>query len=151
VAVVFGYQMLKLALSLLVQGLTKHRAEDVESARAALLSPSSRDAEVKHYDTKPIHSAKSHQALSQSWLAGSAYVVASSAMILFNKHALSGFNFECPSSLLLFHCLLAVAFVKIMDVMGYHVEPLRWSIVWRWMPVNLLFVGKLHLHVATSR
>lgn len=32
-----------------------------------------------------------------------------------------------------------------MSSMGYHVEPLRWSIVWRWMPVNLLFVGKTHL------
>eukprot|EP00983_Pelagomonas_calceolata_P030219 947883-Pelagomonas_calceolata.AAC.1 len=114
--------------------------EDVESVRASrpLLSPSNNDPKA----AGPPRSHNLAASFSQSWLAGSAYVLASSAMILFNKHALSGFNFECPSSLLLFHCLLAVVFVKFMAVMGYHVEPLRWSIAWRWMPVNLLFVGE---------
>uniref|UniRef100_A0A6S8I4N4 Sugar phosphate transporter domain-containing protein n=1 Tax=Dunaliella tertiolecta TaxID=3047 RepID=A0A6S8I4N4_DUNTE len=115
--------------------------EDVESVRASrpLLSPSNNDPKA----AGPPRSHNLAASFSQSWLAGSAYVLASSAMILFNKHALSGFNFECPSSLLLFHCLLAVVFVKFMAVMGYHVEPLRWSIAWRWMPVNLLFVGMI--------
>lgn len=75
-------------------------------------------------------------------VSGTSYVLTSSAMVLLNKHALSSFHFQCPHSLLFFHCLVAVFLVKSCEVLGYvKLEPLRWDIVRIWMPVNLIFVG----------
>lgn len=82
----------------------------------------------------------------QSILAGGAYVLTSSCLILFNKHALSSFSFACPNALLFFHCLLSVALVKLCAWSGFlrqPLEPLKWSIIKLWFPVNLIFVGML--------
>ncbi|KAL6763118.1 hypothetical protein V8C86DRAFT_2507702 [Haematococcus lacustris] len=79
-------------------------------------------------------------------LAGVAYVVTSSCLVLFNKHALSSFNFGCPNTLLLFHCALSVFLVKSCEALGFlkdPIEPLKWEIIKLWFPVNLLFVGML--------
>mmetsp|Transcript_11149 Transcript_11149/g.19506 ORF Transcript_11149/g.19506 Transcript_11149/m.19506 type:complete len:352 (+) Transcript_11149:19-1074(+) len=79
-------------------------------------------------------------------IAGACYIATSSCLILFNKHALSSFNFHCPNSLLFFHCLLAVVLVKGCELAGLTpgpVEPLKWNVVKLWLPVNLIFVGMI--------
>ena len=77
-------------------------------------------------------------------LAGVSYIVTSAALILLNKHALSGFTFKCPNSLLFLHCLLAVILCKVFEAFKLiKLEPLKMSIVKEWFPVNLIFVGML--------
>ena len=49
------------------------------------------------------------QSQAAALMSGAAYIATSSALILFNKHALSSFAFGCPNSLLFFHCLLGAA------------------------------------------
>jgi GDP-mannose transporter len=86
------------------------------------------------------------QASMRTLLAGLAYVLTSSTLILFNKHALSSFSFSCPNALLFFHCFLSVVLVKLCEICGLlrqPIEPLKWSIVKIWFPVNLIFVGML--------
>lgn len=68
-------------------------------------------------------------------LSGSAYVATSSALIIFNKHALASFHWQCPNSLLAFHCILAVVLVKAVEAAGLiKLEPLRWNVVRVWFP-----------------
>ncbi|GAX79970.1 hypothetical protein CEUSTIGMA_g7409.t1 [Chlamydomonas eustigma] len=75
-------------------------------------------------------------------IAGVLYILTSSSLILFNKHALASFEFTCPNALLCFHCMLAVLLVKTAEMLGFiQLEPIRWSIVKIWMPVNLIFVA----------
>ncbi|PSC75907.1 GDP-mannose transporter GONST1-like [Micractinium conductrix] len=77
-------------------------------------------------------------------LAGLCYVIASIAMILLNKTALSSFNFESINSLLFFQCALSVVLVQMCNALGLiDVEPLNPKIVRIWLPVNVLFVGML--------
>ncbi len=49
-------------------------------------------------------------------IAGTTYVLTSAGLILFNKRALSSFNFQCPNCLLFFHCLMAVVMVQACSV-----------------------------------
>lgn len=109
----------------------RHDPEDPEAKRSLLVQPI--DPSVGIFQS----------CLNGSLVPGCAYVAASSCMILFNKHALSSFNFQCPSTLLLVHCLLAVLLVRGLGAAGWHVEHLRWNIVRVWLPVNLLFVGMI--------
>lgn len=77
-------------------------------------------------------------------VSGVAYVLTSSCLILFNKSALSTYNFGCPNALLCFHCVLAVVLVKFCELLGYiRLEPIRWNVVKLWLPVNLIFVGMI--------
>mmetsp|Transcript_6321 Transcript_6321/g.13954 ORF Transcript_6321/g.13954 Transcript_6321/m.13954 type:complete len:367 (-) Transcript_6321:835-1935(-) len=77
-------------------------------------------------------------------LSGLLYISTSASLILLNKHALASFQFHCPNALLLLHCLLAVFLVKMFEVVGWiKLEPLKWSIIKIWFPVNLLFVGMI--------
>lgn len=77
-------------------------------------------------------------------ISGLVYCGTSASLILLNKYALASFHFTAPNTLLLFHCSLAVALVKGCEVVGFiQVEPLRWEIVKRWLPVNVLFVGMI--------
>ena len=72
------------------------------------------------------------------------YISTSASLILLNKYALASFSFQCPNSLLFFHCALAVVLVKVCEMLGYiKVEPLRWQIIKLWFPVNLIFVSML--------
>ena len=63
-------------------------------------------------------------------VAGAAYCSVSAAMVLLNKYALSGFDFNCPNMLLLAQCVTSVVIVKGAELLGiWKVEPLRWDIV----------------------
>lgn len=71
-----------------------------------------------------------------------AYCLTSAGTILFNKHALSTFNFPAPKSLLLFQFVLSVMIVKVLDLLrAGKVHPLKWELVKLWFPVNLIFVA----------
>ena len=77
-------------------------------------------------------------------LSGAAYIGTSSALILFNKHALASFHWQCPNALLAFHCVLAVILVKLVEASGViKLEPLRWSVIRIWFP------GVHYIHCTT--
>lgn len=79
--------------------------------------------------------AQPSRPISDLLLSGIAYICTSSALILFNKHALASFHWQCPNALLAFHCVLAVILVKLVEVSGFiKLEPLRWSVVRIWFP-----------------
>ncbi len=84
------------------------------SALAALKEKDSTPSEGLHAGA-PIGPAAAADAR-RTLVAGGAYIMTSSSLILFNKHALSSFHFECPNCLLLGHCVLAVLLVKICQV-----------------------------------
>ncbi|KAG2436209.1 hypothetical protein HXX76_006521 [Chlamydomonas incerta] len=69
------------------------------------------------------------------------YCLVSAGTILFNKHALSTFEFPAPNVLLTFQFGIAVVLLKVLHLLGFlHLEPLRWDIVKLWFPVNIIFV-----------
>ncbi len=70
------------------------------------------------------------------------YCTISAGTTLFNKHALSSYNFPAPNSLLLFQFSLAVMLLQMLDVVGViTLQPLRMDLVKLWLPVNLIFVA----------
>mmetsp|Transcript_33501 Transcript_33501/g.84889 ORF Transcript_33501/g.84889 Transcript_33501/m.84889 type:complete len:389 (-) Transcript_33501:687-1853(-) len=116
-------------------GMITYSKQSVPSAHAALAVEDA-DDEHNHSQRKRVGQA----------LAGLAYITTSACLILFNKHALSNFQFGCPNSLLFMHCALAVALVKFCETAGLlskPVEPLRGPIVRIWLPANLIFVGMI--------
>ena len=69
------------------------------------------------------------------------YCLVSAGTILFNKHALSTFEFPAPNVLLTFQFGIAVVLLKVLHLLGFlHLEPMRWDIVKLWFPVNIIFV-----------
>lgn len=107
-----------------------------------------------------LHGRKGHGATSSPEAAGSShsgslqghnatsaltaeavYCLASAGTILFNKHALSTFEFPAPNALLTFQFAVAVLLLKGLHVAGLvQLEPLRWDFVRLWFPVNIVFV-----------
>ncbi len=70
------------------------------------------------------------------------YCFMSAGTTLFNKHALSTFNFPAPNMLLFFQFALAVLLLQALDVFGViWLQPLRGDLVRLWLPVNLIFVA----------
>jgi GDP-mannose transporter len=64
--------------------------------------------------------------------------------VLLNKIALSSFRFKSANALLFFQCLLCVVAVQLCKAAGLvKVEPIKFSIIRIWMPVNLVFVGMI--------
>ena len=77
----------------------------------------------------------------ETYVAGAAYCLASLSMVLFNKMALSSFEFHSMSALLLFQCTFCVICSYIAALMGLaEVEGLSKDLVKVWLPVNILFV-----------
>jgi len=132
-------------------------------SQANMLSDRSSETE-----SLPLLEAKSpSRPIGELILSGSAYIGTSSALILFNKHALASFHWQCPNVLLAFHCILAVILVKAVEAAGkflhpckyqssshfvppspptekpdrnpglIKLEPLRWSLVRIWFPGGL--------------
>eukprot|EP01023_Acetabularia_acetabulum_P046551 TRINITY_DN4817_c0_g1_i4.p1 TRINITY_DN4817_c0_g1~~TRINITY_DN4817_c0_g1_i4.p1 ORF type:complete len:334 (+),score=32.80 TRINITY_DN4817_c0_g1_i4:102-1103(+) len=82
--------------------------------------------------------------IATEFTAGICYCGASAGMILFNKVALSSFNFDAPNTLLFFQCLLSVFLVYFFKCSGIiQIKPMRMDVVKIWFPVNLIFVGML--------
>ena len=89
---------------------------------------------------RQVQSGMTHNEL----VSGSAYCLSSVGMVLVNKAALSSFGFQCPNSLLLYQCLIALVMVQAAHFMKLvTVERLQWNIVQVWLPVNVIFVGML--------
>lgn len=109
--------------------------EDVEAELSPLMSSK---------QGTPHGGAPRSESSSGVVLPGVVYVATSASLILLNKHALASFDFSCPNSILLFHCVLAVVLVKGAELLGLvRLERIRWKIVRVWLPVNLLFVGMI--------
>jgi hypothetical protein len=69
------------------------------------------------------------------------YCLVSAGTILFNKHALSTYQFPAPNVLLTVQFGIAVLLLKLLDFVGIlHLEPMRLEIVKTWFPVNVIFV-----------
>ncbi|GLC55659.1 hypothetical protein PLESTB_001011800 [Pleodorina starrii] len=78
---------------------------------------------------------------SSALAAEAVYCLVSAGTILFNKHALSTYQFPAPNVLLTIQFGIAVLLLKILDFVGVlHLEPMRWEIVKLWLPVNVIFV-----------
>ncbi|KAG1653667.1 hypothetical protein FOA52_004584 [Chlamydomonas sp. UWO 241] len=87
-------------------------------------------------------STSEKQNLREAFLSELLYCTVGAGTILFNKHALSTFHFPAPNTLLLFQFSLAVLLLKVLALTGaIHLEPIRWSAVKLWMPLNLVFVA----------
>eukprot|EP00798_Chlamydomonas_sp_ICE-L_P000362 gene362-1752_t len=106
------------------------------------------DVNPQILNPKPLSSqAFSKPAVANSSFASAAmaeamYCFISAGTILFNKHALSTFQFPAPNSLLLFQFVVAVLLLKGLQAVGaIHLEPLRWDMVRIWFPANLIFVA----------
>ncbi len=85
-------------------------------------------------------SLQSHNTTS-ALTAEAVYCLVSAGTILFNKHALSTFEFPAPNALLTFQFAVAVLLLKGLHVAGLvQLEPLRWDFVRLWFPVNIVFV-----------
>jgi GDP-mannose transporter len=77
-------------------------------------------------------------------IAGTAYCTTSVGMVLVNKAALSSFGFQCPNTLLLYQCVIALVMVQAAHLLKIvTVERLQWRVVKLWLPVNIIFVGML--------
>lgn len=77
-------------------------------------------------------------------IAGIAYCIASTSMILLNKHVLSSFHFSCTNFILLFQNVVSVLFVLLGNGIGaIKTEPMQMRICKVWIPVNLIFVGMI--------
>ncbi|EFJ42785.1 hypothetical protein VOLCADRAFT_66734 [Volvox carteri f. nagariensis] len=78
---------------------------------------------------------------SSALAAEAVYCLVSAGTILFNKHALSTYQFPAPNALLTVQFGIAVLLLKILDFVGIlHLEPMRWEVIKMWIPVNVIFV-----------
>jgi len=72
------------------------------------------------------------------------YCFCSLMMTFSNKAILSTYDFRWPMLLLMYQHVFTVIFVKLAQMMGLiMIEPLRWNVIRKWLPVNLLFIGML--------
>lgn len=72
------------------------------------------------------------------------YSLCSMMMTFTNKMVLSVYDFRYPMFLLVYQHVFSVIFVQAAKFMGFiTVEPLKWSVVQKWLPVNVLFVAML--------
>lgn len=80
----------------------------------------------------------------QAIISGMAYCLSSCSMVLLNKLALSGYNFEAGISFMFYQNLVSVLIVCTLRACGFiTTEPFTWKLVGVWFPVNLIFVGML--------
>uniref|UniRef100_A0A061S7F4 GDP-mannose transporter n=1 Tax=Tetraselmis sp. GSL018 TaxID=582737 RepID=A0A061S7F4_9CHLO len=103
------------------------------------------DEEQGHFEEKMPRkrtSLATFMASHKELVAGTAYCVMSTSMVLVNKHALSSFRFECPNALLFLQCAISCLLLKSSEAFGLiSVEPLSWRVIRVWLPANLLFVA----------
>lgn len=79
--------------------------------------------------------------VSSALAAEAVYCLVSAGTILFNKHALSTYQFPAPNVLLTIQFGIAVVLLRLLDFLGIlHLEPMRWDVIKLWLPVNVIFV-----------
>jgi len=99
-------------------------------------------------DEKEPNTKDSSDASNQALVACLMYTLCSLLMTFSNKILLSaapiGYDFRYPSVLLLYQSAFSTFFVYSLKLMGLiSVEPMKWSVAKKWLPVNVLFVCML--------
>lgn len=94
--------------------------------------------------SKPFRGPKAAKIHNQALLSGLSYCISSCSMILVNKYVLSSYNFNAGIFLMLYQNFVSVVLVSILRATGViSTEPLTWTLVRVWFPVNVIFVGML--------
>jgi hypothetical protein len=77
-------------------------------------------------------------------VAAGCWIVCSASIILLNKKVLSHYDFHAVYSLLLYHCVIAVALLRGAAALGLcELTPLTRETLRLWLPLNVVFVAML--------